>query len=244
MIKLVASDLDGTILLNGAQHVDASMCEAIDLLSERGIIFAPASGRQCESLVRLFSEVKSYKGETIVKSPMDYDLALDISRDIVSVPNCEVLISGERTAYIMPKSEEYLYRMTKIVQYKTEIIKSLDEIQEDILKVSVCDMSGIDNSKEYFAHKWSGMAAATVSGDLYMDFMDLNVSKGDALKKVQDRLKISPSECMAFGDNYNDIEMLRQAEHSYAMEGAADEIKSHAAHTADSVERVLRRELL
>ena len=54
MIKLVASDLDGTILLNGAQHVDASMCEAIDLLSERGIIFAPASGRQCESLVRLF----------------------------------------------------------------------------------------------------------------------------------------------------------------------------------------------
>ena len=251
MIKLIASDLDGTILLNGAQHVDLSMCEAIDLLSAKGIIFAPASGRQCESLVRLFSKVKSpimyisdngalvrYKGEIIVKSPMDYDLALDISRDILSVPNCEVLISGEKTAYIMPKTEEYLYRMTKVVQYKTEIIKSLDEIHEDILKVSVCDMSGIDNSREYFAHKWGNMAAATVSGDLYMDFMDMHVSK------VQDRLKISPSECMAFGDNYNDIEMLRQAKHSYAMEGAEDEIKRHAAYTAASVEAVLRRELL
>ena len=54
MIKLVASDLDGTILLNGAQHVDDSMCETIDMLGRKGIIFAPASGRQCESLVRLF----------------------------------------------------------------------------------------------------------------------------------------------------------------------------------------------
>ena len=59
MIKLVASDLDGTILLNGAQHVDDSMCETIDMLGRKGIIFAPASGRQCESLVRLFSKVKS-----------------------------------------------------------------------------------------------------------------------------------------------------------------------------------------
>ena len=59
MIKLVASDLDGTILLNGAQQVDDSMCETIDMLGRKGIIFAPASGRQCESLVRLFSKVKS-----------------------------------------------------------------------------------------------------------------------------------------------------------------------------------------
>lgn len=41
MIKLVASDLDGTILLNGAQHVDDSMCETIDMLGRKGIIFAP-----------------------------------------------------------------------------------------------------------------------------------------------------------------------------------------------------------
>ena len=40
MIKLVASDLDGTILLNGAQHVDDSMCETIDMLGRKGIIFA------------------------------------------------------------------------------------------------------------------------------------------------------------------------------------------------------------
>lgn len=37
-----------------------------------------------------------YKGETIVKTPMDYNLAIEIAKDIISVPNCEVLLSGER----------------------------------------------------------------------------------------------------------------------------------------------------
>ena len=94
---------------------------------------------------------------------MDYNLAIEIAKDIISVPNCEVLLSGEKTAYIMPKTEEYLIRMTKVVQYKTTIIKSLDEIQEDILKVSVCDLSGIANSEKYFADKWSDKAAAAIS---------------------------------------------------------------------------------
>ena len=44
MIKLVASDLDGTLLLNGAQSVEDSMFETIGKLLDRGILFAPASG--------------------------------------------------------------------------------------------------------------------------------------------------------------------------------------------------------
>ena len=53
MIKLVASDLDGTILRNGAQSVDASTIEVIDKLLSAGVLFAPASGRQIVSLKRL-----------------------------------------------------------------------------------------------------------------------------------------------------------------------------------------------
>ena len=41
MIKLVASDLDGTILRNGAQSVDASTIEVIDKLLSAGVLFAP-----------------------------------------------------------------------------------------------------------------------------------------------------------------------------------------------------------
>lgn len=57
MVKFVASDLDGTLLLNGAQSVDESAIQYINKLVDKGVIFAPASGRQITSLKRLFGAV-------------------------------------------------------------------------------------------------------------------------------------------------------------------------------------------
>lgn len=255
MIKLVASDLDGTILLNGAQSVEQSMIDTISLLLNKGIMFAPASGRQCESLKRLFAPVADdllyisengalvkYKKDIIFKQPLDRQLALDIIKDVVGVPNCEVLVSGEKTAYIKPKTEEYYYKMTKVVNYHTTLVENFDDIDEDIVKVAVCDMSGIANSKDYFIEKWSKSAAVTVSGDLYMDFMDLSVNKGNAIKHIQQYFDITPNECMAFGDNYNDIELLDSVVNSYAMKNAADDIKLHSRYITENVEKTLRRE--
>ena len=46
MIKLIASDLDGTLLRNGAQEVDPKVYDLIRTLKEKGVHFAAASGRQ------------------------------------------------------------------------------------------------------------------------------------------------------------------------------------------------------
>jgi len=253
MIKLIASDLDGTILLQNAQSVDDSLFETIHKISEKGIIFAPASGRQYNSLKMLFEPVEKdlmyiaengalvmYKGEVLFKSPMNRKIAMEIVEDIYEHCNCEVLISGLNTAYIKPKAKEYLHRMTSVVKYTTSVIESFDDIQEDILKVSVCDISGIKNSEEYFTKKWSDKVLTAVSGELFLDFTANGVNKGTAIKNVQEKLGISPVECMAFGDNYNDIEMLDSVGHSYAMERAVDDIKKHAKYITKSVEMTLK----
>lgn len=160
MVKLIASDLDGTILRKGAQSVEPSTIKAIEQLVNKGMYFAPASGRQIVSLKRLFEPVSDklvyiaengalceYKGEVIAKTPMDRKLALEIIEDVYEQPDCEVLISGQHTAYIKPKTEEYHYRMTKVVNYKTTLIDKFTDVDEDILKIAVCDLSGIDNSR-------------------------------------------------------------------------------------------------
>lgn len=255
MIKLVASDLDGTILLNGAQSVDESMFAVIKQLIKKGVIFAPASGRQMTSLKRLFAPVAedlmyicengalvSYKGKTIAKTPMDRELAMTIIEDVYAQENCEVLVSGEHTAYIKPKTEEYYHRMTKVVNYHTTLVSDFSEIQEDILKIAVCDLSGIVHSKDYFFSKWADKAATVVSGDLYLDFMDKKVSKGNAMRQIQEKLGLLPKECMAFGDNYNDIEMLDSVEFAYVMEKAVDDVKKHAKYITGNVEVTLKEE--
>jgi len=252
MIKLIASDLDGTILLQNAQSVDNSLFETIHKISEKGIIFAPASGRQYNSLKMLFEPVEKdlmyiaengalvmYKDEVLFKSPMNRKLAMEIIEDVYEQCSCEVLVSGLNTAYIKPKAKEYLHRMTTMVKYKTSIVDNFDDIQEDILKVSVCDISGIKNSREYFTKKWSDKVLTAVSGELYLDFTANGVNKGTAIKNIQEKLGISPDECMAFGDNYNDIEMLDNVRHSYAMELAVEDIKKHAKYITKSVEKTL-----
>ena len=253
MIKLVASDLDGTLLLNGAQSVEDSMFETIGRLLDRGLLFAPASGRQMTSLKRLFAPVAeelvyisengalvSYKGKTIAKTPMKRKLALEIIEDVLAQDYCEVLVSGEKTTYIKPKTKEYHDRMTKVVNYHTTLVSDFSEIQEDILKVAVCDLSGIEHSKEHFFKRWGNEAAAVVSGSLYLDFMDLKVSKGNAMKQIQQSMNILPEECMAFGDNYNDIPMLDSVGHAYVMEKAVDDIKKHSQFITANVEYTLK----
>ena len=58
MIKLIASDLDGTLLLNGAQSLREETCRLIHrLYTEKGIRFVSASGRQYDNQRRLFAPV-------------------------------------------------------------------------------------------------------------------------------------------------------------------------------------------
>lgn len=255
MVKFIACDLDGTLLLNGAQSVDESAIQYIDRLVESGVIFAPASGRQITSLKRLFEPISNklayiaengalveYRGETIGKTPMDRKLALEIIEDVIAQPNCEVLVSGEHTAYIKPKSEEYHYRMTKIVNYHTTLVDKFTDIDEDILKIAVCDMSGIKNSKDHFINKWSDRASVLVSGELYLDFMDSAVNKGRGIEQIQKYFGLKPEECMAFGDNYNDIAMLDKVYYSYVMEKAASDVKKHGRFITGWVEGTLREQ--
>lgn len=57
MIKLIASDLDGTLLLNGAQSLSEELFPLIKKLKEMGILFVAASGRQYANMKRMFAPV-------------------------------------------------------------------------------------------------------------------------------------------------------------------------------------------
>ena len=76
----------------------------------------------------------------------------------------------------------------------------------------------------------------TLSGDMWLACMAVGVSKGSAIRILQESLQIRPEETMAFGDQLNDVEMLKQAYYSYAVENARPEVKETARFLADSNE--------
>jgi Cof subfamily protein (haloacid dehalogenase superfamily) len=255
MIKLVASDLDGTLLLDGAQTLSPDIIPIIKELKEKGILFVAASGRQYSNLRRLFAPVADdigyicengaivkYKGETLFKSAIPRDLALEVVQAIMAQDNCEGLISGEDTTYIVPKTQFYRHHICEEVKNNVSVLTDFNEIAEDMVKVSVCDFNGIEqnHAAQKLRQQYGDRLYHTVSGLAWQDFLAKGTNKGTGMKVLCESLGIAPEEVMAFGDNYNDLEMLEYVGVPVAMNNSPDALKKLATMTCDRVEDMLR----
>ena len=87
--------------------------------------------------------------------------------------------------------------------------------------------------------KFSSEIKVVTSGNIWIDFIVPGCNKGSALRNLMDLFGITPEECVAFGDQYNDVEMLETVGMGYAMSNAAPGIAGHAKYITDSVEEVL-----
>lgn len=115
------------------------------------------------------------------------------------------------------------------------------DIPEPILKIAVCDYNGTDACEKHLKEMFSSDIKVVTSGNLWVDFICPTATKGSALKNLLDHLHIDAKDCVVFGDQYNDVEMLKTAGTSYAMANAAPGIDKYATHVTDSVEKVLQQ---
>ncbi|SHM47560.1 hypothetical protein SAMN02746066_02121 [Anaerosporobacter mobilis DSM 15930] len=253
-IQLIASDLDGTLLHNGAQEVSKEIITYIEELISHGILFAAASGRQYANLRRLFAPVRDdiayicengalvmYQDQVISESYIDRTTGLQLMEDIIEKGACELLLSGQSTAYVQPKNPYFAYFLKHIVHNNVTIVDDFHTVKEPFYKISICEEAGVaKNSGPFFIDKWGSALKTTISGFEWLDFTHPDTNKGGALLSLCKHLQITPDHVMAFGDNYNDIEMLTTAKYGYAMEGAADDIKRLTPYHTASVERTIQ----
>lgn len=251
MIKMICSDLDGTLLQYGKKNLEGEIFDQIRELSRRGILFCPASGRQYTSLRKLFAPVADqcaylcengaviYRGgKVIAKTPMPRALAEEIAWDMWngSDGKGEVMLSGENTSYLMERGLGMLDRIRFIGNNYT-CITDPAQIPEDIVKVSVYLGEGVGPYVERFVPRWQ-QANAAVAGPFWIDTTLAN--KGTGVHSICRALGFDPQEVMAFGDNYNDVAMLDLVGRPYIMDGAAAELRQrYPAHTPRP-EEVLR----
>ena len=245
MIKLIASDMDGT-LLNENNEINNEFFEVFNKLKEKNIIFAAASGRQYYNLLNRFEKINDdimfiaengtfvvYQGKEILVNSLDRDVARELIKIGRNIDNSYVIVCGKTSAYIESRDER-LVKETKKYYERYEIVDDLTKVEDDILKVTICDFSGSEfNSNNYYKEYWDKLQV-TVSGELWLDITAKGVNKGVAIEKVQDLFDITPKETMVFGDYLNDLEMMGKAYYSYAMENAHEDLKKVSNFIAKS----------
>ena len=105
-------------------------------------------------------------------------------------------------------------------------VDDLLKIEGEIYKLAICDKLGtVTHGKPIIDGIFGERLNVQASGVEWMDVMAGGVSKGRALRALQERLGILPSETMAFGDYFNDVDMLAAAEWSFCMENGSEEVK-------------------
>lgn len=255
MIKLVASDLDGTLLLNGAQSLGPDTCGLIHRLhKEKGILFLAASGRQYGNLRNLFAPVADeisyicengclsfFRDELIHRCQMDRETGQAIMRGIEETDGAEILLSGIHTSYMQPREMSFYYHMRDVVKNHVTLVDDIYATDEPYFKISVYEKDGIEHHTDFWREKFRNLANVVVSGNCWVDMMPKGVDKGSGMKRLLEYLGIAPDECVAFGDNCNDREMLAYVGMPVAVDSAVPEIYQMCSRHTDTVEHSLQK---
>lgn len=239
MIKLIVSDLDGTLLLPGKQQLEPETLDLVEKVLDAGYMFAAASGRQYSNLYRMFGKVADrisyicengslvvHRQKIIHKSVIPEETKKQLVNEILLDDTAELLYSTVMGCYIQPKSDYYYDLIVNRVKNDTFVTENLRGVTEECIKLSVYERNRVSSEEEqYWIGKYADKLYVVRSSEKWLDFMPRGTNKGNALKLIMERESLSGEQCMAFGDNDNDVEMMKLVEHSYGMKTGTEVLK-------------------
>lgn len=243
MISLIAVDMDGT-LLDSEGLIPSHFQEIFQRLEASNILFAVASGRQYGNLLERFYDMRDkivfiaengacvvYQGKTLYLNPIPMADVLELCAHGRTIPNTAMVVCGRKSAYIEKSDDpDRALFLGEIAKYysKKEYVNSFADIDDDILKFTICTFDGAEEIALPAFQSFSDRFSIVVSGEFWVDIAQPNTNKGIALAHVQDYFGISRDQTMAFGDFMNDVELLQNAAYSYAMANSHPDLFQHA----------------
>lgn len=246
MIKLIASDIDGTLLPYGHTELVEGLFEVVGRLMRRGVRFCPASGRDINNLRKMFAPIRSEYCFICENGTMVYDRQQLVSRTtmpreaVIAIAR-DILAMGGGVFISRDDGEHYYCHMPDIEEFSQHVrfIDDPEEIEGNIIKITACSEKDILKFDRALRPRWCGRYDVALSGQAWLDFTATN--KGAALRGLADHLGIGMDEVAAFGDNWNDRTMLEAAGTAYLMEGADDALRRLFPKSCRSVVEVLER---
>ncbi|MBM7636388.1 Cof-type HAD-IIB family hydrolase [Streptococcus saliviloxodontae] len=237
MIKLIATDMDGTFLRKDGTYDRQRLAILLEAFGD-DMIFTVASGRALIAVDKLFEgfvdriaiiaengAVVQYKGEILFEQKMAPEDYLGIVDLLNQSDDCAgYLLSGRCGSYApLDASQDYVEHMTHY--YENVQRCDLTQVEDDIFKVTCQFTADTVAAREIWLNQnLKGKTAVTTGFDA-MDIIFSDLHKATGLKALGQELEISPEEMIGFGDNLNDYEMLDFVGKAVATENARQQIK-------------------
>ena len=258
MIKLIAIDMDGT-LLNEKKHIDKAEKEAIHEAIEAGIKIVLCTGRPLYGILPFYEELGLSELDSEGYVILNNGCSIHKTKDWKLID--QVNFTSDDIEYLYKFSESYDINFTLVndTYYfnigrkpTDELIKDAGFVFSDITDISLEEAKSgkhkimkimflgdpeimadfQEKNEDIIKSKYSGVLSQSY---VYEVFPKDN-NKGTGLKKLAEKLGIKQEEVMAIGDGNNDIEMFEYANYSVAMKNATELAKKAAKYETDSNE--------
>ena len=255
LIKLIAIDMDGT-LLRSDKTVDPRTADDIRTAAENGIRVAYCTGRGTAEMQDTFRALPMIRYAILTSGAVVYDSAEDrfIYQNGVGHPYIEQIVETavryEAMPHFLTDRESIAaeadvahmadFHMAVYQPMFRQIARRVSDMAAEgmrhsaIAKINIYFRSVEDRQEAYEALKHLPLQV-TLSENTTLEMTAPGTNKGTGLKRLAEYLRIPMSQTAAIGDNYNDIDMLNAAGFSAAMGNAAPAIRELCDYqTADN----------
>ena len=239
MIKIILSDIDGTFLKDDKHPADLH-AKAIKAVIDKGLKFVFVSARMPEAIYPItdalnmaHTPVISYGGGFVLTEDEEIIFDKKISADDAKNILAEMKRGWQDiTINYYTGRRWFVEKIDKRVQFEMDITGATAEVKN----------FGNLLSENILPNKILVMCEPPTCEDMERDapylleIMDKSISKATGIEVLLKHYGYTVDEAIAFGDNYNDIEMLSYVPQSVVMANAPEAVKKLAAAVTDSNE--------
>lgn len=240
-IELIVCDIDNTLPVNSGK-INKSFLSVAETFQSKNKTFCLASGRNYPEMFDLADKFQCtyicsdgaltvengriVKGEEIEKS---------VLKEIFSRTKSSFLLYSFLNVYCVSEDKDFIVNQKEKYGIYLKEVKTLEEVTESVYKVAFWGADDFDGALRYVTMNKKLIRVYNFSG--WKEFVKYGVNKGTALKTILKEKNIKDSNCCAFGDNTNDIEMLKAVRHSFAVSNAKQEVKRLCKYITEDTEK-------
>lgn len=253
-IKVIATDMDGT-LLDARGQLDLPRLEKIlDQLDQRGIRFVIATGNEIHRMRQLLEHLvdrvvlvvangaRIFENNELIQAQTWDDNIVDKALAHFEARACQdqFVVTGMKGGFVKEGTiftDLESFMTPEMIEKFYQRMHFVDALTSDlfggVLKMSmVVGEERLSSVLEEINDLFDGRVRAVSSGYGCIDILQSGIHKAWGLEELLKRWDLNPQQIMAFGDSENDVEMLEMAGIAYAMENADEKAKAVATALA------------
>jgi Cof subfamily protein (haloacid dehalogenase superfamily) len=241
-IRLVLSDVDGTLVTTDKVLTDASV-DAVRRLGDAGITFAVTSGRPPRGMsmlvepLGLTTPIAAFNGGLFVDAAMrtieQHALPPDVVPGVVSLlvdRGLDPWVYRGADWFVRDDGAAHVDREAWTVGFRPTVVSDLDGIVDGVVKISGVsdDLDRVAAVEAEARTAFGDHVSAARSQDYYLDVTHPQANKGGVVRYLSARLGIPVDQIATIGDMPNDVLMFAHAGLSIAMGNASPEVQRAA----------------